>query len=77
MKGSEGLVFDGVSDASRESKLAANDPRGAICFRIFAQGCVVGHLSGYFNKAVYTAAEVACGWAGAVMLKPPVNAEKS
>ena len=30
-----------------------------------------------YNKAVYTAAEVACGWAGAVTLKPPVNAEKS
>ena len=29
------------------------------------------------NKAVYTATEVACGWAGAVMQKPPVNAEKS
>ena len=29
------------------------------------------------NKAVYTATEVACGWAGAVTQKPPVNAEKS
>ena len=31
----------------------------------------------YENKAVYTATEVACGWAGAVMQKPPVNAKKS
>ena len=36
------------------------------------------------NKAVYTAAEVTCGWAGAVIRKagaatqkPPVNAKKS
>ena len=29
------------------------------------------------NKAVYMATEVACGWAGAVTQKPPVNAEKS
>ena len=31
----------------------------------------------YINKAVYTATEVACGWAGAVTQKPPVNAKKS
>ena len=29
------------------------------------------------NKAVYTATEVACGWAGAVMPKTPENAEKA
>ena len=29
------------------------------------------------NKAVYTATEVECGWAGAVTQKPPVNAKKS
>ena len=50
LKGSEGLVFDGVSDASRESKRAANDPRGAICFRIFAQDCAVVQLNGDFKK---------------------------